>query len=103
MKNPDALRTIGEVSKLIKVPVYVLRFWEKKFKVISPIKKNGGVRYYSLDQISIIKRIKKLLYEKKYSIDGAIKVLAQKNNYEIEKKNIVQELECLIDEIKKNI
>ena len=64
MKNPDALRTIGEVSQLIEVPVYVLRFWEKKFKVISPIKKNGGVRYYNSDQISIIQRIKKLLYDK---------------------------------------
>ncbi len=103
MKNPDALRTIGEVSQLIEVPVYVLRFWEKKFKVISPIKKNGGVRYYNSDQISIIQRIKKLLYDKKYSINGAVKVLAEKNNYEIEKKKIIQELECLIEEISKNI
>ena len=103
MKNHDALKTIGEVSQLIQVPVYVLRFWEKKFKQISPIKKNGGVRYYSPEQVSIIERIKNLLYEKKYSINGAIGVLKKKNNCEIEKKNIIQELKHLIDEIEKNI
>ena len=39
MKSPDALRTIGEVSKMFDVPIYVLRFWEKKINLISPIKK----------------------------------------------------------------
>jgi len=39
MKSPDALRTIGEVSKMFDVPVYVLRFWEKKINLISPKKK----------------------------------------------------------------
>ena len=44
-----------------------------------------------------------MLYEKKYSITGAIGVLKKKNNCEIEKKNIIQELKHLIDEIEKNI
>ena len=39
MKSPDALKTIGEVSKIVDVPIYVLRFWEKKVSLISPIKK----------------------------------------------------------------
>ena len=39
MTNPNALKTIGEVSRLIEVPIYVLRFWEKKFKLVVPIKK----------------------------------------------------------------
>ena len=34
MKDPNALRTIGEVSQIINVPVYVIRFWEKKFDLI---------------------------------------------------------------------
>ena len=41
MKDPNALRTIGEVSQIINVPVYVIRFWEKKFDLIKPIKKKG--------------------------------------------------------------
>ena len=39
MKSNDALKTIGEVSRMVEVPIYVLRFWEKKIKLISPIKK----------------------------------------------------------------
>ena len=39
-KHEDALKTIGEVSSSIEVPVYVIRFWETKFKNLNPIKKN---------------------------------------------------------------
>ena len=46
MKDPNALRTIGEVSQIINVPVYVIRFWEKKFDLIKPIKRKGGNRYF---------------------------------------------------------
>ena len=53
MKSPDALKTIGEVSKIVDVPIYVLRFWEKKVSLISPIKKKNGTRYYDKSQISI--------------------------------------------------
>ena len=46
-KHEDALKTIGEVSYSIEVPVYVIRFWETKFKDLKPIKKKTGSRYYS--------------------------------------------------------
>ena len=88
MKNPNALKTIGEVSKIIQVPISVIRFWEKKIKLISPIKKNGGIRYYNPNQISIIQRVKKLLYDEKYSIDGAQKVLAKKKKMKLKKKKL---------------
>ena len=39
MKSHDALRTIGEVAKILSVPVHVIRFWEKKFSSVKPIKK----------------------------------------------------------------
>ena len=39
MKNPNALKTIGEVAKILSVPVHVIRFWEKKFSSVTPIKK----------------------------------------------------------------
>ena len=72
MKDPNALRTIGEVSQIINVPVYVIRFWEKKFDSIRPIKRKGGNRYFDKNQISnliIIKncymRINILLREQK--------------------------------------
>ena len=78
MKDINALRTIGEVSQIINVPVYVIRFWEKKFDLIKPIKRKGGNRYFDKSQISNLIIIKKLLHEDRYSIEGAKKVLMKK-------------------------
>ena len=75
MKDPNALRTIGEVSQIINVPVYVIRFWEKKFDLIKPIKRKGGNRYFDKSQISNLIIIKNLLHEDRYSIEGAKKVV----------------------------
>ena len=66
MKSPDALKTIGEVSDLLNVPIYVLRFWEKKISIITPIKKNNGIRFYDTEQIDLLKTLRRLLYEKKF-------------------------------------
>ena len=103
MKSPDALKTIGEVSNLVDVPIYVLRFWEKKISMIKPIKKNSGTRYYDSEQIDLIKTLKKLLYEKKFSIEGAKnQLLAEKENYK-EKKQLIFDLKNLIIEMKELI
>ena len=100
MKDPDALRTIGEVSQIINVPVYVIRFWEKKFDLIKPIKRKGGNRYFDKSQISNLIIIKKLLHEDRYSIEGAKKVLTE-NVYEVREKQIlVKEIRQLINKLK---
>ena len=101
MKSPDALKTIGEVSKIVDVPIYVLRFWEKKVSLISPIKKKNGTRYYDKSQIIIIETLKNLLYEQKYSIEGAKKVLSEKIFYVKEKEEIIKDLKQLKSEIDK--
>ena len=100
MKELDALRTIGEVSQIINVPVYVIRFWEKKFDSIKPIKRKGGNRYFDKNQISNLIIIKKLLHEDKYSIQGAKKVLMKNNFVEKEKQILVKEIKQLINKIK---
>ena len=100
MKDPNALRTIGEVSQIINVPVYVIRFWEKKFDLIKPIKRKGGNRYFDKSQISNLIIIKKLLHEDRYSIEGAKKVLTE-NVYEVKEKQIlVKEIRQLINKLK---
>ena len=100
MKDPNALRTIGEVSQSINVPVYVIRFWEKKFDLIKPIKRKGGNRYFDKSQISNLIIIKKLLHEDRYSIEGAKKVLTE-NVYEVREKQIlVKEITQLINKLK---
>tara|TARA_B100000963_G_scaffold350415_1_gene360650 strand:- start:2086 stop:2397 length:312 start_codon:yes stop_codon:yes gene_type:complete len=101
MKNPDALRTIGEVSQIIKIPVYVIRFWEKKFDSIKPIKAKGGNRYFDKNQISNLIIIKKLLHEEKYSIEGAKKVMIENIFVEKEKQALVKEITQVINRLKK--
>jgi len=101
MKTNDALRKIGEVSKELEIPIHVIRFWEQKFPTLNPIKKNNGQRYFSIDQLIILREIKSLLYNKKYTIEGAIKFL--KENDSLKKNQLVQELENLINEIKSKI
>ena len=97
IKNNDALKTIGEVSENLNLQVHVIRFWEKKFDIIRPIKKKNGTRYFNQEQIIILKQIKSLLYEKKLTIKGAI--LEMKNSGS-EKNQLIYEIETLINEIK---
>ncbi len=70
MKAEKALRTIGEVSKILSVPSHVIRFWEENFPQLKPVKYNGR-RYYSQKDINLLKKIKDLLYNQEYSIKGA--------------------------------
>ena len=100
MKDPNALRTIGEVSQIINVPVYVIRFWEKKFDLIKPIKRKGGNRYFDKSQISNLIIIKKLLHEDKYSIEGAKKALRENVFAEKEKQILVKEIRQVINKLK---
>lgn len=73
-------KTIGEVSAEIGIPPHVLRFWESKFLGIKPHKRKGGHRYYSQVDVGAIHEIKKLLYDKGYTIKGAQKYLRE-NGY----------------------
>ncbi len=100
MKDLDALRTIGEVSQIINVPVYVIRFWEKKFNLIKPIKRKGGNRYFDKNQISNLIIIKKLLHEDRYSIEGAKRVLMKNVSAEKEKKILVEEVRHIIAKLR---
>jgi DNA-binding transcriptional MerR regulator len=69
---PDKLYfRIGEVSKLCSLPAYVLRFWETEFPQFKPNKSNTGQRLYRRKDVENIVRVKKLLYEEGYTINGA--------------------------------
>jgi len=101
MKNHEALKTIGEVSKYLNIPIYVLRFWEKKISLINPIKKARGIRYYDKKQLMVLEKVKMLLYDKKYSIEGAKKVLKTeiKKSKDLNKEKLIAELKQLKGEI----
>jgi len=76
---PDKLYfRIGEVSKIVKLPTYVLRFWETEFSRMRPKRTSSGQRLYTRKDIELILKIKNLLYEKKFTIQGARRHLAAK-------------------------
>ena len=78
---PDKLYfKIGEVSDIVEVPTYVLRFWESEFKRISPKRTSSGQRLYRRRDVELILKIKNLLYNKKFTIEGAKRHLAGKTD-----------------------
>ena len=86
-KSYTAYKTIGEVSKELNIPTYVLRFWETKFKIIKPLKRKNGHRYYTLDNISVLSNIKTLLQKDGLTIKGAQKKLNSINEKVPDKKS----------------
>jgi len=73
---PDKLYfKIGEVSELLGVEPYVLRYWETEFSVLSPKKSGTGHRLYRRKDVELLLRIKHLLYEKRFTIEGARQAL----------------------------
>ncbi len=63
--------SIGEVCDLTGLKPHVLRYWETQFGVLHPTKNRAGNRVYRPKEIEIILLVKHLLYEKKYTIEGA--------------------------------
>lgn len=73
---PDKLFfRIGEVSQLVGVEPYVLRYWETEFPGLSPKKSSTGQRMFRRRDVEMLLNIKQLLYEKKFTIEGARKAL----------------------------
>jgi len=69
---PDKLYfRIGEVSRLCRLPSYVLRFWETEFPQLKPSKSSTGQRMYRKPDVENVLRIKQLLYEEGFTIAGA--------------------------------
>ncbi len=62
---------IGEVSRLVGVQPYVLRYWETEFPALAPRKAGSGHRFYRRKDVELLLQIKQLLYEKRFTIEGA--------------------------------
>jgi DNA-binding transcriptional MerR regulator len=73
---PDKLYfRIGEVSRLAGIKPYVLRFWETEFSSLGPKKSGKGHRLYRRKDVELVLEIKRLLYDNRYTIEGARKYL----------------------------
>lgn len=82
---------IGEVAKLVSVEPHVLRFWETEFPQISPSKSKTKQRLYKRDDVKTIFMIRDLLYEQKFTIEGARKKLKDIMLQSKEKKKVQQQ------------
>ncbi|BBK42385.1 hypothetical protein STVA_24050 [Allostella vacuolata] len=74
-KSAAAFRTISEVAEELDIPQHVLRFWETKFGQIRPLKRGGGRRYYRPEDVLLLQRIRRLLYDEGYTIKGVQRLL----------------------------
>jgi DNA-binding transcriptional MerR regulator len=63
--------TIGEVSELCAVKPHVLRYWEQEFTQLRPMKRRGNRRYYQHHEVLLIRKIRELLYDEGFTIQGA--------------------------------
>jgi len=70
-KEPEALRTIGEVAAGFGIRQHVLRYWEQQFPMLRPLKRSGGRRYYRPEDVRLIETIDRLVNRQGYTLKGA--------------------------------
>ena len=82
--EPDTklYRSISEVSDMLDVKPHVLRYWETQFSMLRPKKNRAGNRMYRPDEVRMLLRIKELLYERRYTIEGARRSLLDERREE---------------------
>lgn len=77
---------IGEVSEILDVEPYVLRYWESEFKILKPTRTRARQRLYHKKDLELLLEIKHLLYDEKFTIAGAKKRLQQMKKEEAAEK-----------------
>ena len=101
MQIPDDKRyfRIGEVSRIVGVKPYVLRYWESEFPQIRPIRADTNQRTYQKKDLETVLEIKRLLYQEKMTIEGAKQRLREGRA----KKATVVDGRQLLDSLKKDL
>ena len=77
VKSAEAFRTISEASKELGVPQHVLRHWEDVFGQIRPMRRAGGRRYYRPVDLDLLRGVRVLLYEERYTTKGVQKIFKE--------------------------
>ena len=76
-KDPEAFRTIGELSEELGVAQHILRYWETKFPQLRPLQRAGNRRYYRPADVALARRIHHLLSNEGYTVRGVQKLLKE--------------------------
>ncbi len=82
--------TIGEVSDLCGVKAHVLRYWEQEFSQLKPVKRRGNRRYYQHHEVLLIRRIRELLYDQGFTINGARNQLDESSGAEMKEPKLLK-------------
>ncbi len=90
--------SISEASEISGIPAHVLRYWESEFPELNPQKGRTGNRLYQKKDLELIRRIKTLLYDKKYTIAGARAEINRRKSPE-EKKEILTDVKKGLQDI----
>ena len=69
------LYRIGEVSRITQLKPFVLRYWEEEFPMLEPVKSRRGHRLYRQEDVDLLLKIKRLLYDEGFTIAGARRYL----------------------------
>jgi DNA-binding transcriptional MerR regulator len=94
---------IGEVSRLLNVQPYVIRYWESEFKTVRPIRTRSDQRLYRRRDVEELLTIRKLLYEENFTIHGARKQLQKirgEGAFTSARDDLLSEIERVLREIR---
>jgi len=97
--------SISEVSEMTSVKPYILRYWESEFPQLKPSKNRAGKRIYRQSDIQLIMLIKKLLYEEKFTIEGAISKInsSHKDHEQLDIPLNHEKFQTVVEDIKKEL
>ena len=94
--------SIGEVSERIGHEPHVLRYWEQEFEVLSPRKNRAGRRIYTEEDVEVVERIRHLLKDEKYTIEGARQAIRRDDEREALKDDL-RSLRSFLTELRDQI
>lgn len=80
LSEETRLYRIGEVSRLTELKPFVLRYWEEEFPMLQPVKSPSGHRLYRQEDVDLVLKIKRLLYDEGFTIAGARRHLRDLKN-----------------------
>ena len=95
--------SISEVAKMFQINQSNLRFWEKEFKQLKPRRNEKGTRFYSKDDLQLIKQIVFLVNDQKLTLEGVRKKLSDKKDVVAKQQEIKERLTTVREELKSMI
>ncbi|MDX9748800.1 MAG: MerR family transcriptional regulator [Paludibacter sp.] len=92
--------SISEVAELVGINQSNLRFWEKEFKQLKPRRNKGGTRFYTTEDIAVVKQIMYLVNDQKLTLDGARTRMSQKKDAVSKQQEVAERLRRVRSELK---